>query len=516
MGVILLVNGPNLNLLGDREPEVYGTDTLEDCVADARAAALAAGHALEHVQSNHEGELIEAIQGARGRTAAIVINPGAFTHTSYAIADALAAYDGVKVELHLSNTAAREEWRRTSVVGPGGHGHRRRLRAHRVPPRGRGRDRHSGRDDGRRAMSVQLSPMDVGTRMDRVRARFDGIDALLVTRLVNVRYLTGFTGSAAMLLVRADGATFVTDGRYRDQSADQLAAAGVDADIAIGLTQAEQRDALAAAATGVARLGLEADGVTWAQQRTFAAWFPDAELVPTEGLIDGLRMVKEPGEVDRIRAACAIADDALGCAAAHAARRPDRAGLRAPPRVRDARAGASGVSFDPIVAAGPNAALPHARPSDRRIEPGELVVIDFGCVVDGYCSDMTRTVSVGEPGPDARHIWDTVLLAQRTGCEAVAVGAECAAVDRASRDVIADAGWADAFVHGTGHGVGLEIHESPRVASTSTGTLASGHVVTVEPGVYLPGVGGVRIEDTLVVTPDGPVALTEFPKQLVV
>ncbi len=178
--------------------------------------------------------------------------------------------------------------------------------------------------------------------------------------------------------------------------------------------------------------------------------------------------------------------------------------------------GASGVSFDPIVAAGPNGALPHARPSDRRIEPGELVVIDFGCVVDGYCSDMTRTVSVGEPGPDARHIWDTVLLAQRTGCEAVAVGAECAAVDRASRDVIADAGWADAFVHGTGHGVGLEIHESPRVASTSTGTLASGHVVTVEPGVYLPGVGGVRIEDTLVVTPDGPVALTEFPKQLVV
>ena len=118
MSVILLINGPNLNLLGDREPEVYGTDTLDDCVADARAAAVAAAHALEHLQSNHEGELIEAIQGARGRTAAIVINPGAFTHTSYAIADALAAYDGVKVELHLSNTAAREEWRRTSVVGP--------------------------------------------------------------------------------------------------------------------------------------------------------------------------------------------------------------------------------------------------------------------------------------------------------------------------------------------------------------------------------------------------------------
>jgi len=360
--------------------------------------------------------------------------------------------------------------------------------------------------------------MDVAARMDRVRERFDGIDALLVTRLVNVRYLTGFTGSAAMLLVRRDGATFVTDGRYQEQTADQLRASGAVADVVIGLTQAQQRDALAAAmsASGVARLGLEAEGVTWAQQRTFAGWFPDAELVPTEGLVDGLRMVKEPGEVDRIRAACAIADDALAelLPTLHDAPTERDFALRLEFAMRER--GATGVSFDPIVAAGPNGAKPHARPSDRPIGAGELVVIDFGCVVDGYCSDMTRTVSVGEPSAEARRIWDTVLTAQRTGCEAVAVGAACAEVDRASRDVIADAGWADAFVHGTGHGVGLEIHEAPRVASTATGTLEPGHVVTVEPGVYLPGVGGVRIEDTLVVTPDGPVALTEFPKQLVV
>lgn len=361
-----------------------------------------------------------------------------------------------------------------------------------------------------------LTPMLIGERMDRLRARFDGIDALLVNRLVNVRYLTGFTGSAAMLLVTADGATFVTDGRYRDQSADQLAAAGVTADIVIGLTQAAQRETLAAAASGISRLGLEDDGVTWGQQRSFIEWFPNAELVPTAALVDGLRMVKEPGEVERIKAACGIADDALGELLPTLAARPTERDFALRLEFAMRERGASAVSFDPIVASGPNGAKPHARPSDRHIEPGELVVIDFGCIVDGYCSDMTRTVSVGEPSPEARRVWETVLESQRAGVAAVAVGVECAAVDGASRRVIVDAGWGDSFIHGTGHGVGLEIHESPRVASTSTGTLASGHVVTVEPGVYLPGIGGVRIEDTLVVTPDGPVALTEFPKQLVV
>src|SRR3954452_17692547 len=217
---------------------------------------------------------------------------------------------------------------------------------------------------------MELAPMDVASRMDRVRTRFDGIDALLVTRLVNVRYLTGFTGSAAMLLVRADGATFVTDGRYRDQSTDQLAAAGVDADVVVGLTQAAQREALVAAATGVGRLGLEADGVRWTQQRTFASWFPEAELVATEGLVDGLRMVKEPGEVDRIRAACAIADDALGELLPTLRDRPTERDFALRLEFAMRERGASGVSFDPIVAAGPNGAKPHARPSDRRIEAG--------------------------------------------------------------------------------------------------------------------------------------------------
>lgn len=364
---------------------------------------------------------------------------------------------------------------------------------------------------------TELPPMDVAGRVPRLRERFDGagIRALLVTRLPNIRYLTGFTGSAAMLLVTPSDAVLVTDGRYTEQAAEQLAASGAGARVDVGLTQARQREILAALTADVTHLGLEAHGVTWSQQRDFAStWFADAELLATHDLVEDLRMAKDEGEVARIRAACAIADDALAAVLPNLGDRPtERAfALRLEFAMRER--GAEAMSFEPIVASGPNGAKPHARPTDRRIEPGELVVIDFGCVVEGYCSDMTRTVSVGEPSPEARRVWETVREAQAAGRDAVGAGVELSAVDAAARDVVAAAGWGDAFSHGTGHGVGLEIHEAPRVAATSSGTLGVGHVVTVEPGVYLPGVGGVRIEDTLVVTPEGPLALTEFPKEL--
>jgi Xaa-Pro aminopeptidase len=349
----------------------------------------------------------------------------------------------------------------------------------------------------------------------RLRGRFEpeSIDALLVTRLPNVRYLTGFAGSAALVLVGPDEIIFVTDGRYAEQATDQLGAAGVPARIEVRPSQAGQRDVMRDAAAGYGRLGLEAHGVTWAQQRAFAAeWFADAELVPTEHLVEDLRRVKEPAEVARIQAACTIADDALGAVAPRLAGNPSERDVALWLELEMRDHGATGTSFDTIVASGPNGAKPHARPSDRSIAAGEPVVIDFGCVVDGYCSDMTRTVSVGDPGPDALRIFDVVRDAQRSGREAVKARADCAQVDKACRDVIAAAGWGDAFVHGTGHGVGLEIHEAPRVAATTRDTLATGYVVTVEPGVYLPGVGGVRIEDTVVVTDDGAEVLTRFPK----
>ncbi len=359
--------------------------------------------------------------------------------------------------------------------------------------------------------------MDVGSRVPRLREAFGGagIDALLVTRAPNVRYLTGFTGSAGIALVGADEPCFVTDGRYATQATEQLADAGVRARIEIAPTSGAQREVLVGALSGVERLGLEAHGVTWAQQRSYREWFAGVELVATQGLVEELRRVKERGEVDRIRAACAIGDEALGEVLGMLARGVTEEEFALALEFAMRRRGATAMSFPPIVASGPNAAKPHARPTGRTIGTRELIVLDFGCVVDGYCSDITRTVSVGDPGADARRIWDVVAQSQRAGRAAVRAGTACAAVDRASREVIDAAGWGEHFVHGTGHGVGLEIHEAPRVAKTADGTLSSGVVVTVEPGVYLPGVGGARIEDTVVVTDDGAVALTEFEKTLV-
>jgi Xaa-Pro aminopeptidase len=366
-------------------------------------------------------------------------------------------------------------------------------------------------------LTEPLAALDISPRIARLRERFDdaALDALLVTKRENVRYLSGFTGSAGVLLVTGDDALFVTDGRYTERAKEELGAAGVDATIEIGLTASAQSDLLLDAVAGCSRLGLEDQTVTWAQQRDYAAAFAGIELVPAGAIVEALRRVKDAGEVDRIRRACAIADDAFQALiprlAAGLTERQFALELEFAMRER----GASGNSFDPIIASGPNGAKPHHTPGDRVIERNEMIVCDFGCIVDGYCSDMTRTVSVGDPGPDARRVYDVVLASQQAGRAVVAADVACAAVDKASRDIIADAGWADAFSHSTGHGVGLEIHEAPRVSSIAGDTLLVGDVVTVEPGVYLPGIGGVRIEDTVVVGATGAEPLTLTPKDLV-
>lgn len=358
-------------------------------------------------------------------------------------------------------------------------------------------------------------PMDVAGRSDRLRRALDdaGVPGLLVTDLTNIRYLTGFTGSAALLLVAPDRLTFVTDGRYGQQAAEQLAAAGVAADLEVSSTGQQQAVAGAVAAAGLDRLGLEAEAVTWAAQRTYAErWFPTVELVPTTGLVQRLRVTKDDGELARLAEAAAIADDALAAVRSRLLERPTElefgAELDAAMRAR----GADDVSFETIVASGPNGARPHHRPGRRTVVDGDLVVLDFGALVDGYHSDMTRTLAVGQVSDTARRMLAVVAEAQAAGVGAVRAGVEARAVDAACRDVVAAAGWGDAFLHGTGHGVGLDIHEDPRVAQTSAATLVDRCVVTVEPGVYLPDHGGVRIEDTVVVTAEGCRPLTRTPK----
>ncbi len=361
----------------------------------------------------------------------------------------------------------------------------------------------------------ELPPMDVAGRVDRLRRVLESAewDGLVVTNLTNVRYLTGFTGSAGIVLVTPDDLLFVSDGRYRDQSAAELAAAGVDARIEIVAADPDSVVADAASSAKVTRLGLEAQSVTWAQQQRWASdLFAAGELVATHGVVEDLRLVKDLGEAARIRAACAIADDALSRVRSRLADAPTEVefGLELDATMR--ALGAADVSFETIVASGPNGAKPHHHPSTRTIAEGDLVVIDFGALVDGYHSDMTRTVAVGDVGQERRRMLDVVLASQQAGVEAVGPGVTAADVDAVCRTVIDESGWGDAFLHSTGHGVGLDIHEEPRVSGRSTATLVAGHVVTVEPGVYLPELGGVRIEDTLLVTDGGCDRLTLAPK----
>jgi Xaa-Pro aminopeptidase len=360
--------------------------------------------------------------------------------------------------------------------------------------------------------------MDTAGRLGRLRVELEraAVEALVVTSLTNIRYLTGFTGSAGVLFVLPGEAILLTDGRYGTQAPEQMAAAGVAArcEVAPAATQQPVASSIVGGVDGP--LGLEAAHISWARQRTFAAtWFPGVELVPTVDLVEGLRRVKDAGELGRLAGAAAIADSALASIRPMLAEDPTELDFAHALDAEMRRLGASGPSFETIVASGPNAAKPHHRPGSRRIRAGEPVVIDFGALLDGYCSDMTRTVWTGElVDAELRRAVEVVASSQAAGVDAVRAGVTGAAVDRTCREVIAAAGWGDAFVHGTGHGVGLDIHEAPSVAATSADTLAAGHVVTVEPGVYLPGVGGVRIEDTVVVTDLGCTPLTSTAKDL--
>lgn len=350
----------------------------------------------------------------------------------------------------------------------------------------------------------------------RSRLRERDLDALLVVDLRNVRYLTGFTGSNAALLVHAEDderTVFCTDGRYITQSARQVP----DLERLIERPSAHALAALTGA-KGYRRTGYESHRVTVDEFDVLTEQAGDVELVRAPGLVEEQRMVKDDDEIEALRMACAAADRALADLIEQGGLRPGRT-EREVARELETRMldyGAAGPSFDTIVATGVNSAIPHHRPTDAELATGDLVKLDFGALVDGYHSDMTRTFVLGVPADWQRELYELVAAAQAAGRAALRPGTPVADVDAAARGVVEAAGRGSEFLHGLGHGVGLEIHEAPSLAKTGEGRLSAGMAVTVEPGVYLSGKGGVRIEDTLVVRDGDPELLTLTTKQLVV
>jgi Xaa-Pro aminopeptidase len=330
--------------------------------------------------------------------------------------------------------------------------------------------------------------------------------SLLVTDLVNVRYLSGFGGTNGACICGPDRRLLLTDFRYTERAAEEVEGWEV------ATIKGDWLAGLAGHLRG--KVGFEDDHMPVRTHGKLAGGSGEGvELVAAGGLVEQLRRVKDEQELEAIAAAAALADEVYGWSLEQGlAGRSEREVARAAEaRIREL---GGEPSFPPIVAAGANGALPHAEPGERRIGSGELVVYDMGAQLDGYSSDCTRTYAAGEPGEAAREVYELVREAQAAGLRAVAAGKEARAVDQVPRELIADAGHGERFGHGLGHGVGLEVHEAPRLSARSDETLQAGDVVTIEPGVYLPGELGVRIEDLVVVTEDGHRNLSGLPKEL--
>jgi Xaa-Pro aminopeptidase/Xaa-Pro dipeptidase len=333
--------------------------------------------------------------------------------------------------------------------------------------------------------------------------------ALLVTRRANVRYLSGFSGSYGALLLMHDRTLFFTDRRYERHARSRVE----EAELVMAPGD------LVGAVAGVVGpldegLGFEPDGLSWGDGQRLRTGLRGRAVVPAPPLVEELREVKDDGEIASIAEAARLSsetfDELLGRLRPGMTEREVAIELEVGMR----RRGAEGLAFDSIVAFGEQAAEPHHRPGDRPLRRGDLIKLDFGARVDGYCSDMTRTVVLGPASKRQRDVYEVVRRAQEAGLATLRAGTSGAAVDRACREVIAQAGLGDAFSHPAGHGIGLETHEAPRVRVGANGRISTGTPVTVEPGVYLPGFGGVRIEDLAVVRPGGHDVLTTATKEL--
>jgi Xaa-Pro aminopeptidase len=350
-------------------------------------------------------------------------------------------------------------------------------------------------------------------RRERVASQFreQKIDSFLITALPNIRYLSGFTGSNAALLLTAERALLFTDPRYQTQAPQES-----DCEVKISKA-AVLKDVLGwQKKLGLKRLGFERARMSFSDYEFLKSQNGGPKLVPVPDIIETLRMVKSPSEIASIRTAVELNSAALEQALAAFRREMTETELAAEIEFRMRKLGADGPSFETIVAAGPRTALPHAHPTPRAISSNQLLLIDMGATVAGYASDMTRTMGIGHLPLKARRMYEAVLESQLAAIDAVRAGVGSSTVDRAARRVLKQHGLDQLFIHSTGHGLGLEIHERPRIGRKKTERLEAGMAITIEPGAYLEGFGGVRIEDTVVVTEKGCEILTPTKKDLLI
>ena len=483
---IAVLNGVNLDVLDRRDAGHYGGLTLADLESRIYAWSKEFECTTRCRQTNHEGQFIDWCHDALDWADGVILNPGAWSHYSYAIRDAVELFKAPVVEVHLSKIEAREEWRRVSVIGD--------LATKRVSGEG---------PEGYRT-AIEFLASQAMSRIERLAALLD--EPLLVTSGVNVRYLTGLSSSNAAVLVDPDGdATLFTDFRYAQKAS------------ALEGVRFEQtaRAVIGDLATRLAgqTIGIEAHVLTVASHEQLRDG--GVETISRTG---HRRAAARDQGAGGDRDACARRPRSPTASSPRSPRSSSPAGPRSSSPGACASSSTSTArrssSFDTIVAAAENGASPHADVRDVPIPANTLVTVDAGCRVDGYASDCTRTFATGDLPDELARAYEVCLEAQLAGLDAYGPGVSGRDADAAARDVIAAAGWGEQFGHGLGHGIGLEVHEAPAVRAESTDTLEAGNVVSCEPGIYLPGVGGVRIEDMVLVTDGGSERLTQLGKEL--
>lgn len=349
-------------------------------------------------------------------------------------------------------------------------------------------------------------------RIDRLRKYLakESLDGLLVTNLTNVHYLTGFTGSAGTSLILLDRAFFISDGRYLSQSKEQVKGMEIKIGSEPHLKIIKKNNLIL---NGVS-LAFEADHLVVSQMEQMKELFPQSDWKPTTRVVEEIAAVKDESELRAIRTAVEITDKTFDHIVPEVRPGVTEREIACKISYTYKMLGADSDAFDPIVASGPNSALPHAVPSDRKLQDGDVVVLDFGARWGGYCADITRTVVVGHATDRHREVYEIVKEAQQRGCDAAKAGMSCKELDSITRDYITEQGYGDYYVHNTGHGLGLEVHTMPRLSQLSEDVVLENYVVTIEPGIYIPEWGGIRIEDDVFIKKEGCEILNKSTREL--